>query len=146
MLKPWVSWWCLPRGVAPGSRLPQTAQPRTLHPHTHFREPICKKIRGWPEKNRPTGTKFPERPESRKLDFKSSLGKKDGKGFRSTLNAVTCKTNLLLYQNFKTVCGKDKFFSDNMRKLLCGNLGKSRIVKYHIRMNGLQGAWNAFRT
>jgi len=25
MMKPWVSWWSLPRGVAPGSHLPQTA-------------------------------------------------------------------------------------------------------------------------
>ena len=64
--------------------------------------------------------------------------------------SVTRKTNLFLYQNFKTVCGKDKIFTDNVRKMcgnigkyaekvrkMCGNLGKSRIVKYHIRMNGL---------
>jgi hypothetical protein len=25
MLKPWVSWWSLPRGIAPGRHLPQTA-------------------------------------------------------------------------------------------------------------------------
>ena len=24
MFKPWVSWWSLPRGIAPGSHLPQT--------------------------------------------------------------------------------------------------------------------------
>ena len=34
MLKPWVSWWSLPRGVAPGSHLPQTAHLQPLHPHT----------------------------------------------------------------------------------------------------------------
>ena len=34
MLEPWVSWWCLPRGVAPGSHLPQTAKQLPLHPHT----------------------------------------------------------------------------------------------------------------
>ena len=72
--------------------------------------------------------------------------------------SVTRKTNLFLYQNFKTVCGKDKIFTDNVRKIcgyrkiaenvrkMCGNLGKSRIVKYHIRMNGLQGAWIAIRS
>ena len=27
MLKPWVSWWSLPRGIAPGSHLPQTPRP-----------------------------------------------------------------------------------------------------------------------
>ena len=34
MLKPWVSWWSLPRGIAPGSHLPQTAKQLPLHPHT----------------------------------------------------------------------------------------------------------------
>ena len=72
---------------------------------------------------------------------------------------VTRKINLFLYQNFKTVCGKDKIFTDNVRKMcgnigkceenvrkMCGNLGKSRIVKYHKRMNGLHGAWIAIRS
>ena len=83
MLKPWVSWWCLPRGIAAGSHLPQTAKQLPLHPHTHFREPICKKFRVWPGKNCPTGTKFPER---RKLYLKSFSEKRTGRGFRSTLN------------------------------------------------------------
>ena len=33
MLKPWASWWSLPRGVAPGSHLPQTARLQPLSPH-----------------------------------------------------------------------------------------------------------------
>ena len=48
---------------------PNAAALTTSPPH-HFREPICKKFRGFPEKNCPTGTKFPERG---KWDFKSNF-------------------------------------------------------------------------